>query len=148
MFPFIRSAYNYDTEVASDETGLDCPDPSLAQQNQKEEADINTIVKRFGLTGELPQNVRMPQYGDFTEVTDYQTALNAVKQANEAFMEMPAEVRSRFENDPEKFVDFCLDPNNREEAKKLGLVEVQKEVPVAATGGSEPAAGAPQAPNG
>lgn len=122
----LRAPHNYDTMAASDEAGLHCQDESLAQQHQKEEADINVIVKRFGLTGELPQGVRMPQYGDFTAVTDYQTALNAVQAANNAFAQMPAHVRSRFDNDPEKFVAFCLDEKNRDEAEKLGLVGPSK----------------------
>lgn len=124
--PFVRSAYNYDADLVSEETGLECKDPSMAQQNEKEEADINTIVRRFGLTGEMPQGFRIPQYGDFSEITDYQTALNAVKQANEAFLQLPAALRSRFHNDPEEFVEFCMDEKNYDEAVKLGLV-VEKE---------------------
>ena len=52
--PFVRSPYNYDMSAVSDETGLCCEDESLAIQSAKEDADINTIVRRFGLTGELP----------------------------------------------------------------------------------------------
>lgn len=118
---FLRTPYNYDTNAVSDETGLECLDESKAIQSQKEEADINTIVRRFGLTGQLPVNARMPEYGDFTGITDYQSALNAVMSADETFMQMPADVRVRFGNDPKKFVEFCLDPANAEEAAKLGL---------------------------
>lgn len=119
---FIRTPYNYDVVEASNVTALTCEDPSLAQQHAKEDADINTIVKRFGLTGELPNNVRMPQYGDFTAATDYHTAMNAVIAANTSFAAMPADIRARFNNDPGAFVDFCADENNRDEAIKLGLV--------------------------
>lgn len=122
----LRSENNYDTDAISKDTGLMCLEPSKTQQHQKEESDINTIVRRFGLTGELPKNVRMPQYGDFTGVTDYHTALNAVVEANEAFMKMPAEIRSRFNNNPEEFVNFCLDDKNRSEAERLGLVKEKK----------------------
>jgi len=107
---------------ASDAGGLACFEPSLAQQHARDECDINTIVRRFGLTGELPNNVRVPRYGDFTAVSDYQTAMNMVIEANEAFMQLPAEVRSRFNNDPGALVDFMSDDNNRAEAEKLGLV--------------------------
>lgn len=118
---FVRNPYNYDTDEVSTQTGLACEDPSLAQQHQKEEADINTIVRRFGLSGQLPTNVRMPSYGDFTNVGTYQEALNAVMAANASFMAMPAYVRERFQNNPELFVEFCSDPNNMAEAVKLGL---------------------------
>lgn len=119
---FLRTPYNYDVNEASDASALVCEDPSLAQQHAKDECDINTIVRRFGLTGELPSNVRTPQYGDFSDATDYHTALNAVRAADAAFMQLPADVRTRFNNDPGALVDFVSDDNNRAEAEKLGLV--------------------------
>ena len=120
---FIRTAYNYDMNKAGDESALHCKDPTLTKQSFAEEVDINTIVKRFALTGELPKDVRMPQYGDFTNAFDFQTAMNAIRQAQESFMAMPAHVRSRFDNNPQKFVEFCSDEKNAEEAAKLGLVQ-------------------------
>lgn len=135
----------YDTDEVSKQTAFEVIGESMAQQSQKDEADINTIVKRFGLTGELPKNVRMPTYGDFTDVTDYRTALEAVRAANEAFMRMPPHVRKRFDNSPELFVQFCSDEKNREEAIKLGLV-VPKEAAAPVSGTPEPAAGASGTP--
>ncbi|QXP07980.1 MAG: internal scaffolding protein [Arizlama microvirus] len=120
--PFFRTAYNYDTDLASDQSSLSCPEPSLAQQQFAEECDINTIVRRFGITGELPSNVRAPTFGDFTGVDDYQSALNAIYGAQDAFMELPADVRYRFHNNPQEFVVFCSNDANRAEAEKLGLV--------------------------
>jgi phage internal scaffolding protein len=120
--PFLRTPYNYDTDKVSDETGLACQDPSLAQQNFKEECDINTIVRNFGLTGELPGQTISPQYGDFTGVLDYHSAVNAVLAAQDEFMELPAQLRSRFNNDPAQLIDFLGNEENREEAIKLGLV--------------------------
>lgn len=120
--PFLRTPYNYDTMEASNECALECLDESLAQQHARDECDINNIVRRFGLTGELPNGVSMPQYGDFTGVTDYHSALNAVIAADQAFMKLPADIRTRFNNDAGAFVDFCSDDNNRAEAERLGLV--------------------------
>lgn len=120
--PFLRTPYNYDVDKVSDETGLACADPSLAQQNFKDECDINHIVKQFGLTGELPGKPLSPQYGDFTGVLDYHSAVNAVLAAQDDFMELPAQMRSRFDNDPAKLIDFLSNEGNREEAIKLGLV--------------------------
>ena len=132
---FIRTPYNYDTDEVSNETGLVCPEPTMAQQQFRDEADINTIMERFGRTGELVAPVRMPQYGDFTGVSDYQTALNAVIEAQASFDALPANVRARFENDPGQFVEFCLDDKNREEAVRLGLVpgKVEPAEPAVAT---------------
>lgn len=118
----VRSAMNYDKDAVSRSSSLVCPEPTRAQQQFKDECDINNIARNFGLTGRLPENVRMPTYGDFTSVEDYQSALNAAKRAMHSFMAMPGEVRLRFENDPQKFVEFCSDAKNRDEAIKLGLV--------------------------
>lgn len=126
---FLRSGFNYDVEAASFASGLVCdPDEDRTQQQFKEEVDINEIVRRFGLTGELPDVVRVPQYGDFTSVVDFQTALNAVRSAAEGFLELPAQLRLRFNNDPQVLLEFMADPANRDEAVKLGLVNKPPEV--------------------
>lgn len=125
----LRSAFNYDTDAVSLETGLDFdPDSSLTQQQFKEDADINVIVRRFGLTGELPTNFRPPVSGDFTGVSDFHSAMNAVRQAEEAFMQMPAELRARFNNDPQRLIDFVEDASNKDEALKLGILAPPPEV--------------------
>lgn len=128
--PFLRTAHNYDMNEASDESGLRCEDPSRTDQSFSEEVDINTIVRRFGLTGELPENLTVPQSGDFTGVSDYQSALNVVIAAQDAFMQMPAEVRAEFGNDPGRFVSFVENEKNRERAIELGIA-VKKEEPKA-----------------
>lgn len=121
--PFVRSAYNYDRNAASDESGLCCEDVSLTKQSFKEDADINVIMRRFGLVPTVPLNAKVPSYGDFSGIFDYQTALNAVVEARESFMWMPPELRARFHNDPQEFMEFCDSESNRDEAVKLGLVQ-------------------------
>lgn len=107
--------------------GLACKDKTLTQQHFAEEVDINTIVRRFNLTGQLPEAVAMPTYADFEEIFDFQTAMNTIRAAQEAFMAMPHPIRTRFHNDPAEFVAFCSDPENRPEAAKMGLVERKPE---------------------
>lgn len=124
--PFLRTAFNYNMDIASERHGLDCPEKTLTQQQFAEEVNINTIVERFGVTGELPENIRVPQEGDFEGVTDYQTAMNIVRAAQEAFMEMPAGVRARFHNNPQEFLEFTNDPANRDEAARLGILAPPK----------------------
>ncbi len=127
---FIRNPYNYDTNSASEESALYCEDPSRTKQSFKEECDINTILKRFNVTGQLLVGPLQPQYGDFSGVYDYQTALNAVIAAQDSFNALPAMLRNRFANDPAAFVDFCSDESNREEMIRLGLV-IEKATQVA-----------------
>lgn len=120
---FLRSLHNYDTDAASNESGLACEEPSLAQQHYKDECDINTILERFNITGVLPQVALSPRYGDFTGIGDYHTALNRVLAAQEEFDALPAQIRAKFNNDPAQLIEFLEDENNRPEAEELGLVE-------------------------
>ena len=126
--PVFRTAYNYDTDEVSNATAIHFPEPTLCVQDQAKDTDINEIVRRFGLTGELPSGVRAPTYGDFIFDGDYRDALEAIRNADESFMAMPADVRARFENDPAQFIDFVSDEANRAEAEKLGLVLPKAEI--------------------
>lgn len=126
---FVRSPYNYDMDAASDEAGLSFVGTESATQQQfAEEVDINTIVRRFGLTGKMPENVGFPEYGAFEDVTDYQSALNMVMAAEDSFMTIPAEIRARFHNDPQELMVFLNSDTNRDEALKLGLLAKPPEV--------------------
>ena len=120
--PFLRTPYNYDTIAASNESGLHCEDATLAQQQFKDECDINNIMEKFGMTGLLPQAPLEATYGDFSGVYDYHTALNAIIASEEQFDALPAQLRSRFDNDPSKLIVFIEDEANRPEAEKLGLI--------------------------
>jgi phage internal scaffolding protein len=120
---FLRSAYNYDVDAASNESGLACEEPSLAQQHFKEECDINTILQKFNITGLLPEAPLSPRYGDFSGIGDYHTALNRVIAAQDEFEALPAQIRARFDNDPAKLIEFLDDEANRPVAEELGLVE-------------------------
>lgn len=106
-----------------DPAGLDCSVlPSRTSQEFAKEVDINTIAERYRLTGELPENVPMVLQGDFTNALDFRSAMELVVAAREGFMEQPAEIRARFRNDPQEFLDFVSDVANLDEAIKLGLV--------------------------
>lgn len=127
-----RTFWNYDPVEVSNATGLECRDPSLAVQSQKDEADINTIVRNFGVTGQLPVGVRTPIYDDFDEVIDYRTAIERAREAEASFLAMPSELRARLDHDPQKFLEYCADPANLEEMRSLGLaVPVAKDAPEA-----------------
>jgi hypothetical protein len=126
--PFLRTPYNYDTIAASDESGVACEEPSLAQQQFKDECDINNILRQFNITGQLPDAPLSPKYGDFSGINDYKTALDRVIAADEEFMNLPAQLRARFENEPNNLIEFLENEQNREEAVKLGLVEPKEDL--------------------
>ena len=120
---FVRNPYNYDMALASEESGLVCKDPSLAQQHMKDECDINVLVERFGVTGQMPVTTIEPSYGDFSGVIDYHSALNAIRASEEAFMGLPAKLRAKFDHDPNALLQFLQNDANRDEAIMLGLID-------------------------
>lgn len=120
---FLRSGFNYDRDQASLEDVIDCLEEPRALQSAEEESNINTIVRRFGLTGEMPNDLRMPQSGDFTGLPDFHSAMNMVRAAQEEFERVPAEVRARFNNDPSRLMAFIENEANRDEARKLGFLK-------------------------
>lgn len=124
--PFLRTPYNYDLDAASNESGLHCEDATLTQQHFKDETDINNILRQFNITGLLPETPLSPRYGDFTGISDYHSALNQVIAAEDEFMALPAQIRSRFDNDPAKLIDFLDNVENKTEAINLGLINSEE----------------------
>jgi phage internal scaffolding protein len=87
-------------------------------------ADINKIMERFEKTGVIIDPTgqeRKPMYGDFTEIKDYHTQLSAIRNVERAFGLLPANVRNRFNNDPQTLINWLEDPKNNKEAVDLGL---------------------------
>ena len=124
--PRFRTAYNYDTDIASHTSGLDCSnDPSRAQQHMKEETDINTLVKVYARTGLVPGQDLPIVHFELDELVDYQTAMNAVIDSQRAFAQLPSNIREYFHNDPGHLLSFINDEGNRAEAERLGLT-IQK----------------------
>lgn len=124
ILPMIRTPYNYDRDTQSEKTGLQCGTKTKAQQQFKDETDINTIVRRFGVTKELPTSARipLPTTDDYVEATDYQTSMNTIVQARQSFMQLPSNIRARFNNDPQMLMMFLNAEENRDEAIKLGII--------------------------
>lgn len=120
--PFFRTGYNYDTEAVSSETALTCLDPSLTDQSQKDDVDINNIMQKFGITGHIPETAQNASYGDFTQAVDYHTAMNQIIAAQSDFMQLPADIRKEFNNDPSEIIEFLNNPENRDKAIEMGLV--------------------------
>lgn len=139
----VRSYGNYDEDAVSSETALSMTrvdpetgelfeDVGYTQQEFAAESDINEIVRRFGLTGQLPDVWNAPQSGDFVDAVDFTTAMQAVRKAEEAFEDLPADLRKRFGHDPQELMNFLENGDNRAEAMKLGLIKVP-EAPVRTT---------------
>lgn len=140
---FFKTPYNHDTRAESRRVAQTNTEPSKTQQHQAHEADINTIVKNFGITGKLPVVAMPPVYEEFSEIFDFQSAMNAIKAAQDSFIALPANIRARFENDPAKFVgyvDYCINNGDIDPLREMGLA-----IPAAA---QEPKSGTPPSGEG
>lgn len=94
---------------------------TLTQQQFKEDCDVNLIMEKYMKTGMMPQSVAPLLEGDFSNLPSYAEALQTVIDAQDMFMEIPAKIRQRFDNNPQELMNFLADESNTEEAIKLGL---------------------------
>lgn len=93
---------------------------SLTLQSEAEACDINEIVARFTKTGvidHIRDNAGL--FVDLPPQMEYQDALGLVRNAEQAFAVMPAEIRAQFDNSPAKFLRFA--DENEDYLEKLGL---------------------------
>lgn len=115
------------------------------EQSHRDRCNINTIMRKAHETGFVPTSNTPAHYGDFTNVSDYQTARNRILEADQAFAALPAHIRKRFDNDPSNLIAFIEDENNLQEARELGIVAKEAPQPPSEkgppTGGTEPPAG-------
>lgn len=99
-------------------------EPTLAQQQFKDEADINNIMRRALLAGDA--SIFTPhdrqEFIDTSLFEDYQTALATIETIDEDFFSLPSALRKEFDNDPDKYVRFMSDEANYPKAIELGLL--------------------------
>ena len=115
-----------DDLVKDPKTGKVSKMPSMTKQSFKDECDINNIVRKFELTGQLDAihlNRAAGMYVDLPDGLDLQNSLDMIHRAETAFMSLPAGVRAEFDNDPVRFVEFFNDPSpaNQEKVIAWGL---------------------------
>lgn len=122
-----RTAYGERNRVV-----LDCSeDEGRTEQHHKDACDVGQILARYDKTGLITHvSAATARYGDFTQANEYQESLNMVIRAQDAFDQLPAKVRKRFDNDPGAFFEFATDPANLDEMVSLGLAEAIQEPPV------------------
>lgn len=129
---FWKTPYNHSTEYEALRSATVNKEPSMTQQHQADEADINKIVQRYTQTGLMPQVPMPPTMQDFDDVWDFQTAMNTIAAAKHSFQQIAPEVRSRFDNDPARFVayvDEALQSGKLDELRAWGMAVTQHEAP-------------------
>jgi phage internal scaffolding protein len=119
----------YDGTITNPVTGEITSPPSRAKQEFKDQCDMNNIIKAYRLTGQINHvaaNAAQGRYEDLPDEFDLQQSLNVVREADAAFASLPAKLRDRFGNDPAKFLGFLSNPENIDEARRLGIINSVK----------------------
>lgn len=116
--PTIRKPYTGRERVALDFTD----EVSMTEQHHKDSVSVQNILKQYDKTGIINHVSRAKaEYGDFTEVNEYQESLNRIIHANNAFEALPSGIRKKFDNDPGQFFEFATNPDNLDELREMGL---------------------------
>lgn len=110
----------------ADKTGINFEDwPTKTIEAPAEEHDINIIMRNFGVRdGSILPYWHSPAalYGDRTTMpSDPVEIAEVLRQGNLAYMQLPAEVRRKFDS-AEQMFQWMSDSKNKAEAQRLGLL--------------------------
>lgn len=109
-------------ENGSRRVAISLPTESRVEQAHTNAVDINSIVRKYRATGYLPDPVLHAVYGDFSGDNDFHTIQSKLSRAREQFLQLPADIRTLFKNDPALLIDFVNDPNNQKASEEMGLL--------------------------
>lgn len=101
-------------------------------QQDSDDADINVILRRAGISD--PRQILVPEgvFWDTTELGDYRVLADRLAHASAYFSNLPAEIRKQFANDPLVFLDEANTEEGLAKFVKLGLIEGKEKAPLAA----------------
>lgn len=95
---------------------------SRTKQANRNETNINLMVARYKKTGQFQNlNPREPKYGDYSAAVTLEQAYQAVFEANQSFMELPAAVRAVAQNNPITLLEMLADEGATQALVKAGL---------------------------
>ena len=133
----LKFATLYDEGMKPSE-GIIFTEPSITDQSQYQESDINYIVKKYadGRTGittlDLGADSGVLQYGDTLLPGDYDTALDLINAVSDEFYQLPAQIRAEFNHNPKELINALADPRQRDRLLSLGLLQQDTVVPSSA----------------
>lgn len=77
---------------------------TLVEQCHREETDINKIMAKYRVTGQLPPGRSEPRYADVSAIGDMMDVKLRIEDAMEAFDSLPESIRERWDN-PEELLE-------------------------------------------
>ncbi len=96
-------------------------DDGRTKQAMQDECNINKIMEKFVRTGAVEHSNRHAGSYGFATSESFHDSMNIVAKGESMFNELPAAIRSRFNNDVGLFLDFVQSPDNIGEMVDLGL---------------------------
>lgn len=101
---------------------------SKTVQSDRQRADIRHILAKYEQTGVLVSMAAVDlAYKDVTEFEDFTDVMRQTKQAEAAFMRLPAAVRKIFKNDVSRWLDAAHDPEKLDglapQLRELGIID-------------------------
>lgn len=124
-------------------------DPGVTDPSFLQSCDLEHLISLHVQSGQsftLPES----ELVDFTQMPDYQTALNTVIKIDEYFSHLPVSVKQAYDNNPALLMAALDDPSQRDRLIQLGVFkpmegltapsgqEVQKDTKLPAEGGQTP----------
>lgn len=97
--------------------------PGKTEQMYGELLNINKLVEPAQRKGLLRHVTKFEGEYDDIPVADFQEAQFIVAKANSMFEALPSSIRTRFENDPGKFMSFVQNPKNEDWLREHGIVK-------------------------
>ncbi len=104
------------------------------KQSFKDETDINKLLQRAEKSGTISHlNKHEARYGDFANFDFFEAQLQLAR-GGEIFADLPAEIRSEFNQSPAQFFDYVNNPVNKDRLGKLlpALAAPGRQLPVIA----------------
>ena len=96
-------------------------DPTMTKQALKDDADVNKIIKKYNRVDLMKQAYELEAiYGEI-DSQDLQEAMNKVIAAEQAFEQVPSEIREQFGNDPGRWIDYATNKENLEQMRAWGF---------------------------
>jgi phage internal scaffolding protein len=120
------------------DVSIDCSYPILTDQSNKNACDINVIMANYAKTGMLSHvSNQTPKYIDCTTIPNLEQAYKTVYAAEEAFYDLPPDIRRLMDNDPSQLENFISNPENAYILEKNGLITLKKSDKIESTAKTE-----------
>lgn len=125
---YFKTPFNHDTTKEAELTADRDFDKSLTDQSFKEEADINTIIKRLKL-GQHQGDVPLPEHFSSQPRMTYLEMQERLLETSATFYNLAPEIRNEFLNNPARWADQVmkdLAKGNVQNLQRMGIdVEVR-----------------------